>query len=59
MKELRTLGLLKLIELFNCIPEFDYNSFIKEIFAAAVSPKVSVYSTKCVQWDFQLQKVPL
>lgn len=41
MKELRTLSVLKLIELFNSIPEFDYSSFIEEIFAAAVHPKVS------------------
>ena len=40
MKELRTLGLIKLIELLNTIPEFDYQVFVEEIFQAAVWPRV-------------------
>lgn len=40
MREIRTSGVLRLIEIFEAIPEFAFEDFIEEIFAAAVWPKL-------------------
>ena len=49
MKDLRTLGLVKLNELFNTIPDFDYQPFIEQLFVAAIWPKVYKFDLKHLQ----------
>lgn len=49
LKDTRHLGMMKLVEIFNLLPEFGYQHYIEEIFAAAVWPQLNQMVSDSVQ----------